>query len=140
MPVYLPLQQVDENDQPVGGVTMQEAYDKGLWHRVVLVLVFSQDGHVLLQKRGPNVATNPNKWDFSAGGHVDVGETYYESALRELKEEIGISGVNLQEIKYGPFKMQHNSLTLKRFIKLYKVTVPTATGLSIEAEEVAEAK
>ena len=35
----------------------------------------------------------PGYWEPSCGGCIDVGETDTESALRELKEEFGISGV-----------------------------------------------
>ena len=140
MPKYPPLQQVDENDQPIGGVEMYKAYDNGLWHRVVVVLVFGDDGRVLLQKRGPNVATNPLRWDFSAGGHVDEGESYYDSAVRELAEEIGISNVTLNEINYGPIRMPYKGHTINKFVRLYKVVVPTDTKLSVEVEELADAR
>ena len=33
----------------------------------------------------------PNLWDITAGGHVLTGELGYQSAIRETKEEIGIS-------------------------------------------------
>ena len=32
----------------------------------------------------------PGKWDQSAAGHVDEGESYIEAALRETKEELGL--------------------------------------------------
>jgi 8-oxo-dGTP pyrophosphatase MutT (NUDIX family) len=33
----------------------------------------------------------PGLWDSSASGHVDTGETYDACAVRELREEIGLS-------------------------------------------------
>jgi 16S rRNA (adenine1518-N6/adenine1519-N6)-dimethyltransferase len=33
---------------------------------------------------------SPLKWDSSAAGHLDAGESYAASAIRELNEEIGI--------------------------------------------------
>ena len=44
---------------------------------------------VLFQKRSENVS-NAGKWDVSAGGHVNVGESEAAAAARELYEEIGI--------------------------------------------------
>ncbi len=38
-------------------------------------------------------ATKFNKWVFSAGGHIDDGETPWEAATRELHEETGIDAV-----------------------------------------------
>ncbi len=46
---------------------------------------------ILFQKRSPFVDGNPNKWDFSAGGHVESGENAIQGILRETKEEIGLS-------------------------------------------------
>ncbi|WP_185049472.1 NUDIX domain-containing protein, partial [Pseudomonas brassicacearum] len=37
----------------------------------------------------------PGYWDVAAGGMVQADETYAESAARELKEELGVSGVEL---------------------------------------------
>lgn len=52
----------------------------------------SGDKHeVLLQKRADAKATWPGFWDISAAGHVDYGETPETAAIRELKEELGIS-------------------------------------------------
>lgn len=45
---------------------------------------------LLFQKRSKEVH-NSGFYDISAGGHVDVGEDPLTGALRELKEEIGVS-------------------------------------------------
>lgn len=60
---------------------------------------------VLSQKRSKNIA-NGGKWDVSAGGHIDYGETPLEAAVREAREEIGIEIV--------PEDLQH-VLTLPSF-------------------------
>jgi 8-oxo-dGTP pyrophosphatase MutT (NUDIX family) len=41
----------------------------------------------------------PGLWDISAGGHNDSGETPLESAVREMKEEIGLE-VNPGQLEY----------------------------------------
>jgi len=46
---------------------------------------------ILFQKRSKFVSGNPGKWDFSAGGHLEIHETPEEAVIRETKEEIGIS-------------------------------------------------
>ena len=47
-------------------------------------------GRIYLQKRSFEKSEHPGKWDSSASGHVDSGETYQEAAARELEEEIGV--------------------------------------------------
>ena len=46
---------------------------------------------VLFQKRSPLVDHNAGKWDYSAGGHINFNESPLAAALRETKEEIGVS-------------------------------------------------
>lgn len=52
----------------------------------------SPDGRVeiLLQKRGP-IKRRPGWLHISAAGHIDVGETALQTAVREAKEELGIA-------------------------------------------------
>jgi 8-oxo-dGTP pyrophosphatase MutT (NUDIX family) len=45
---------------------------------------------ILLQKRAITKPTKPGMYHISAGGHINVGETNVEAALRETKEEMGI--------------------------------------------------
>lgn len=44
---------------------------------------------VLFQKRSSKVDRNAGKWDVSAGGHINVGESVIDAAIREAREEIG---------------------------------------------------
>ena len=62
-----------------------------LIHMVVHVLVFTEKGELLLQKRSMNKDVAPGKWDTSVGGHVNSGETLTQAMEREMDEELGIS-------------------------------------------------
>ena len=86
-----PLPVVDENDCQVGVATRLEIHQKGLLHRAVHVLLFDGVGRLYLQLRSKQKDTHPLKWTSSASGHVDPGETYLQSAQRELQEELGLS-------------------------------------------------
>ncbi|MBI5103233.1 MAG: NUDIX domain-containing protein [Nitrospirae bacterium] len=66
--------------------------DPSLLHRVVHVLLFNNSGGLLLQRRSMSKDTAPGKWDTSVGGHVNPDEAPYDAAVRELKEELGVSG------------------------------------------------
>ena len=46
--------------------------------------------YVLLQKRSPEKDVNPDRYDVSAAGHVSQGGEFRHSAVREVKEELGI--------------------------------------------------
>lgn len=46
---------------------------------------------VLLQKRSADKDSFPGCYDISSAGHIPAGEDYLPSALRELKEELGIT-------------------------------------------------
>src|SRR3954468_24269501 len=95
---YPPIQVVNEQDQPLGGAPLDKIHAEGLRHRVVVIFVEDDTGQLLLQKRGPHVATHANRWDVSSAGHVDEGEDYLTAAKRELSEELGLQGVELNEV------------------------------------------
>lgn len=82
----------------------KEVHAKGLWHRSVHIWIINSKSEVLLQKRSPFVDNHPNEWDISSAGHVSVGEDYITSALREIKEEIGLSLVPEDLIQIGTVK------------------------------------
>ena len=53
----------------------------------------------LWQRRSEEIDRYPGDWDFSAGGHVNLGESVVEAAAREAREEIGIK-VDERELKF----------------------------------------
>jgi isopentenyl-diphosphate delta-isomerase len=81
---------VNERDQVTGRAPRSEVHARGLLHRAVHVLVFNSRGEIFLQKRSMKKDRQPGVWDSSCSGHVDSGEDYDETALRELGEEIGL--------------------------------------------------
>lgn len=78
--------------QPTGSTAPKSVvHKKGWFHPTVHVWFYTSTGKILLQKRGKHKQTFPNLWDVSVAGHVEAGETIESAALREIKEEIGIS-------------------------------------------------
>lgn len=136
MTQYPPLQIVNEADQPVGGASLRETYARGLWHRVVFIFVEDTAGKILFQKRGPNVATNANKWDFSAAGHVETGDSYLTAAQKELDEELGLRGFELKEVDTLRLSSAIDSYNLNRFARVFKVVIPPDTPITIGVSEV----
>ena len=82
---------VNERDEVIGQAPRREVHARGLWHRAVHVLVFNARGEVFLQKRSLKKDIAAGKWDSSASGHLDTGEDYDACAVREVREEIGLS-------------------------------------------------
>ncbi len=81
---------VDEDDRVIATRPRREVHDQNLLHRAVHILVFNPAGELLLQKRSAWKDREPGKWDSSAAGHLEPGETYEAAADRETEEELGI--------------------------------------------------
>jgi 16S rRNA (adenine1518-N6/adenine1519-N6)-dimethyltransferase len=89
---------VNSKDRPISSGTKEEAWNTGAYHRIVKIFLFNPNGETLIQKRSMDCVSNPGRWDHSAAGHVDEGETYKQAALRELKEEINLTSIPLKEV------------------------------------------
>lgn len=85
---------VDEDGNPTGEtVERSRAHREGIRHRTAHVwLARLSEGRpqVLLQKRSQDKDSHPGMYDMSSGGHIPAGVDYLPSAIRELKEELGI--------------------------------------------------
>ncbi len=81
---------VDEEDRVLRQASRHEVHSQGWRHRAVHVLVFNQSGELFLQKRSRWKDRHPLRWDSSAAGHVNTGQTYDATASRELEEELGV--------------------------------------------------
>ena len=106
---------VDDADRPIGTAERQRIHEQGLLHRAVHLFILNRDGELFLQKRSWRKDRYPHRWDSSAAGHVDAGESYETCALRELSEELGIS-VNVDRIGAVPA----SDKTGQEFISIYR--------------------
>lgn len=82
---------VDETNRVTGQASRAEMRAGRLIHRACYVLVFNRRGELFVQKRTLSKDIYPGFYDVAAGGVVLAGESYEESAGRELLEELGIS-------------------------------------------------
>lgn len=92
---------VNEKDKVIGKIpeNMQNTI-KPSQLRFINIIITNKDGKIVVPKRSSNRRIFPSCYDFSVGGHVNSGEEYEEAAYRELKEELGIANVKLQEVAY----------------------------------------
>jgi isopentenyl-diphosphate delta-isomerase len=56
-----------------------------MWHRT------DAGAAILLQKRAKTKKTSPGMFHISAAGHINVDESPIDAAMRETKEELGIT-------------------------------------------------
>jgi 16S rRNA (adenine1518-N6/adenine1519-N6)-dimethyltransferase len=109
------FQVVDGKDVAVGAAPRTQVHANNLLHRAVHILIFNPKGEVFLQLRSRWKDRHPMMWDSSAAGHVSVGETYDQTAGRELEEELGIA-TPLEKVA----KLPASERTGFEFICLYR--------------------
>ena len=138
---------VDENGTPTGGVIDREtAHQKGIRHRTAhLWLLRRREGRVqvLLQKRSLEKDSYPGCYDISSAGHIPAGVDFIPSALRELREELGLQARPEELILCGVRRFEYESVfhgkpfhdnQVSRVYALWRDVEPEA--LTLQKEEV----
>jgi isopentenyl-diphosphate delta-isomerase len=97
---------ITEEDIVKGQELRSRVHELGLWHRGVHVFLFTSDGKLLIQKRSADRTSSPSLLDCSVSEHVKAGESYLEAAIRGMKEEMGVTEVEIKPLmkfrmKYG---------------------------------------
>lgn len=85
---------VDDDDSIIGIEDRAVIHEKGLLHREVHVHFVTSDNQVIFQRRAKDKDIYPNVLSDAVGGHVEIGDSYIETAIKEALEE---TGVNLTE-------------------------------------------
>lgn len=73
-------------------------------HASVHIWFYTDNAEILIQKRATTKIAFPNLWDISVAGHISTGETTVMSAVREIKEEIGLVIQEDELFEIGGFK------------------------------------
>ncbi len=101
---------VSETGEPTGEqIERTIAHEKGLLHRTSHVWLFRKKNdeiQVLLQKRCKDKDSYPGCYDISSAGHIPAGIDFVPSAIRELKEELGIDVLPEELIFCGQRRFQ----------------------------------
>lgn len=104
------VQVVDRHNNPLRGVPRWQVRVENLTYRATYIFVFNQAGKLFLQKRSPRKDMYPGYYDPAAGGVVAAGESYDESAKRELQEEMGVTDSRLQAGQEFYFESEDNRI------------------------------
>ena len=96
---------VDEEGTILSAATRGECHSGSmLLHPVVHLHVFNSEGQLYLQKRPDWKDIQPGKWDTAVGGHVDLGESIHEALRREVREELGVTDFEPQQLPHYVFQ------------------------------------
>ncbi len=94
-----PVALYDADGNETGVAPRGVVYRDGLWHAATAVLVRSGDGErVVLHRRTDTKMIFPGAWDCWAGGVLGPGEDPLDGARRELEEELGVTGTDLEPL------------------------------------------
>ena len=98
------VQLVDELGRPCGSAPRSVMRSQNLRHAATGILATTSAGQVYVHRRTDTKDVYPGRYDFAAGGVLDVDEEPLAGATRELAEELGITGVPLEPLGEGDFR------------------------------------
>ncbi len=104
---------VNDDDKVIGIEDRNIIHQKGLLHREVHVHFITPDNTIIFQHRAKDKDTYPDLLDATVGGHVEIGDDYLSSAIKETFEETGI---------------KVSSLDLIPVDKIHKTSTDSVTG------------
>ena len=82
---------VDKNDNIIGTISRAEAHSGSMKiHRSAGIFIENQEEKMLFQQRSIHKDVDPGMWSYSVSGHVEVGRSYKQTAIKEILEEIGL--------------------------------------------------
>ncbi len=121
---------VDEDDNVIEFVPRSKVNGRRI--RMTAIWIEDSDGNVLIHKRSKQKSNWPGYWENAAAGGVAHDESYEENAYKELEEEIGVKGVELEFVAKTRFDTKNG----ERYCSWYKAVV----NLPIEKFELQESE
>lgn len=82
---------VDDGDREIGRAEKLDAHRKGALHRAFSVVIWNDDGRMLLQRRADGKYHSAGLWSNACCGHPRPGEDVTAAAERRLREEMGLA-------------------------------------------------
>jgi 8-oxo-dGTP pyrophosphatase MutT (NUDIX family) len=114
---------VDRSGQVVGSAPRSVVRRDNLPHLVVAVLLRDPAGRVYVHRRTDTKDVFPGMHDCFAAGGVQAGEEPAEAARRELAEELGATGVDLEAAATGWYEDEWTRHVWHSYLATYDGTV-----------------
>ncbi|MEV8313451.1 NUDIX domain-containing protein [Streptomyces sp. NPDC059900] len=84
------VERVDEHDAVLAVVERAEAIRRRWLHRVATIVCRDPSGRILVHRRPDNMSRFAGQFNWMLGGAAEAGESYEDTAARELSEELGV--------------------------------------------------
>lgn len=134
------------NGEPISGAGWESARDNPENHGgdeivgVAVVFLYRFNAEEVLeflwQERSEEVSRYSGYYDISAGGHINLGESLIEAAIRECDEEIGVK-ISAEDLKFVTMRPSNKN----RFAWVYAVDYSgRGEDFSFNDEEVSEVR
>ena len=119
---------IDENDSITGQELKSIVHEKGLRHRVCAILLQNDQGEYMLPTASDQKVEAGGLFHSSAG-HVTAGQTYEESAARELWEETQVKVTKKPELLgYFWLKKDYPTRKEREYFAVFKVHYTKSMG------------
>ncbi|MET9303712.1 NUDIX domain-containing protein [Micromonospora aurantiaca] len=119
-----------------GVATRHEVRSANLPHAATAVLLRDTSGRIYVHRRTTTKDLYPGLHDAFAGGVVGAGEDPFDTAARELREELSVTGCDLRECLRYWYHDEHASYLAYVFDATYDAE--RCTPVVHQPEEVAE--
>lgn len=130
---------VDEHNFPLEPLARSFVHTNAIWHRTTGIWVINDKKQILCHKRSLKKDIKPGLWEAFFGGHLQPGEDYVDSAVKEIREELGITVLANTLLPYKILKSDKPNHKEFQHIFAHK-TVLHDTDFNFEKEEIDELK
>ena len=110
---------VDAHNKVIGSAPRHEMRKNNLYHRCTYIFLYNSLKQYYVQKRTTIKDYCPGWYDLATGGVVAHGEIEDISAIRELKEEMGVTVNSLKEHAILPFDTNYEGNISRGFGYIY---------------------